>query len=110
MGANTIELSETNFDEQVVSSGQPVLVDFWAEWCGPCHAIATAIDEVAAEYKNKVVVGKLNVDNSPSIAVRYGIRSIPSILLFKDGQVSRQLVGSVPKTEITHILEQALKA
>ena len=108
MGANTVELTEQDFDEKVLSSDQPVLVDFWAEWCGPCHMIAPAIEEVAAEYKGKVMVGKLNVDQHPGIAARYGIRSIPSILLFKDGQVSDQLVGAVPKAKITNIIKRAL--
>ncbi len=108
MGANTVELTEQDFDEKVLSSSQPVLVDFWAEWCGPCHMIAPAIEEVAAEYKGKVMVGKLNVDQHPGIAARYGIRSIPSILLFKDGQVSDQLVGAIPKAKITNIIKRAL--
>jgi len=108
MGANTVELTEQDFDEKVLSSDQPVLVDFWAEWCGPCHMIAPAIEEVAAEYKGKVMVGKLNVDQHPVIAARYGIRSIPSILLFKDGQVSDQLVGAIPKAKITDMLKRAL--
>jgi len=108
MGANTVELTEQDFDEKVLSSDQPVLVDFWAEWCGPCHMIAPAIEEVAAEYKGKVMVGKLNVDQHPGIAARYGIRSIPSILLFKDGQVSDQLVGAVPKAQIKEMLDRTL--
>ena len=108
MGANTLELSEQDFDEQVLTSDQPVLVDFWAEWCGPCHMIAPIIEEIAVEYKDKVAVGKLNVDQHPDIAARYGIRSIPSILLFKDGQVNNQLVGVVPKTQITDMLNRAL--
>lgn len=108
MGANTLELSEQDFDEQVLTSDQPVLVEFWAEWCGPCHMIAPIIEEIAVEYKDKVAVGKLNVDQHPDIAARYGIRSIPSILLFKDGQVNNQLVGVVPKTQITDMLNRAL--
>jgi thioredoxin 1 len=108
MGANTIEFSEQNFDEQVLSSEQPVLVDFWAEWCGPCHMIAPAIEEVASEYKDKVVVGKLNVDQHPNIAAKYGIRSIPSLLIFKDGQVNNQIVGAVPKAHITDVLNRTI--
>ena len=108
MSANTVEFSEQDFDEKVLTSDQPVLVEFWAEWCGPCHMIAPAIEEIAAEYKGKVMVGKLNVDQHPGIAARYGIRSIPSLLLFKDGQVSNQLVGAVPKAQITEILDRTL--
>ena len=103
-----IEFTEQDFDEKVLSSDLPVLVDFWAEWCGPCHMIAPTIEEVAVEYKDKVKVGKLNVDEHPGIAARYGIRSIPSILLFKQGQVDNQIVGAVPKAHITQILDQAL--
>ena len=108
MGANTVELTEQDFDEKVLNSDQPALVDFWAEWCGPCHMIAPMIEEVAAEYKDKVLVGKLNVDQHPGIAARYGIRSIPSILLFKDGQVSDQLVGAIPKAKITDMIKRIL--
>ncbi len=108
MGANTVEFTEQDFDEKVLNSGQLVLVDFWAEWCGPCHTVAPTIEEVAAEYKDKVMVGKLNVDQHPGIAARYGIRSIPSLLLFKDGQVSNQLVGAVPKAQIKEMLDRTL--
>ncbi len=109
MGAEMIELSAENFDQQVVSSDRPVLVDFWAEWCGPCHIIEPALKEVALEYEKRVVVGKLNVDEHPTIASRYGIRSIPSILLFKNGEVSNQIVGAVPKSSITNLLDQIIQ-
>lgn len=109
MGAEMIELSAENFDQQVVSSDRPVLVDFWAEWCGPCHTIEPALKEVAVEYEKRVVVGKLNVDEHPTIASRYGIRSIPSILLFQNGKVSNQIVGAVPKSSITNLLDQIIQ-
>ena len=105
MGAEMIELSAENFDQQVVSSDRPVLVDFWAEWFGPCKAIEPALKEVAADYEDRVVVGRLNVDEHPTIASRYGIRSIPSILLFQNGEVSDQIVGAVPKSSITNLLD-----
>lgn len=103
-----IEFTAQDFDEKVLSSDLPVLVDFWAEWCGPCHMVTPTLEEIAAEYKDKVTVGKLNVDQHPGIAARYGIRSIPSILLFKQGQVDNQIVGAVPKAQITQILDKAL--
>ena len=109
MGAEMIELSAENVDQQVVSSDRPVLVDFWAEWCGPCHAIEPALKEVAADYEDRVVVGRLNVDEHPTIASRYGIRSIPSILLFQNGEVSNQIVGAVPKSSITNLLDQMIQ-
>ncbi len=108
MGDNMQKFSDDNFDEQVIASQQPVMVDFWAEWCGPCHMIAPVVAEIALEYKDRVTVGKLNVDENPGIAARYGVRSIPSILLFKDGQVSQQIVGAVPKLHLTEMLDQAL--
>lgn len=108
MGANTVELSDANFEKEVLQSPLPVLVDFWAEWCGPCHAIAPAMAEIAAEYEDRIIVGKLNVDLSPNIAAKYGIRSIPSLLVFKDGQVDQQIVGAVPKGQITKTLDQTL--
>ena len=109
MGKNTIEISEQNFEEQVLGSDQPVLVDFWAEWCGPCHIVAPVIEEVAAEYKDKIVVGKLNVDHNPGVAAKYGIRGIPTMLLFKDGKVNNQIVGAVPKTHIVEMVDSALQ-
>jgi len=109
MGAKMIELSEQNFEEQVVASDRPVLVDFWAEWCGPCHAIEPALEEVAVEYEDKIVVGRVNVDENPAIASRYGVRSLPSILLFRNGEVNNQIVGAVPKARITNLLDQSIK-
>ena len=108
MGANTTEFSEANFADEVLQSDTPVLVDFWAEWCGPCHAIAPAIEELAGEYSGRIKIGKLNVDQHPGIASAYGVRSIPSLLVFKGGEVAQQIVGAVPKEHIAQVLEQAL--
>jgi len=108
IGENMKQFTDQDFDAEVLASEQPVLVDFWAEWCGPCHMIAPIMEEVANEYKDKVRVGKVNVDENPHISAKYGIRSIPSILLFKGGEVSQQIVGAVPKEHLTSMLDQAL--
>jgi thioredoxin 1 len=86
-------LTEANFDTEVLKSAVPVLVDFWAEWCGPCRMLAPIIDELAGEFKGQAKVGKLNVDHNPAIAERYGIRGIPTLILFKNGEIVEQIVG-----------------
>ena len=108
MGENTVEFSDGNFQEDVINSSKPVLVDFWAEWCGPCKMLTPVINEIADEYLNKATIGKLNVDNHPNIASEYGIRSIPCLLFFKDGKVQKQVMGSVPKAEIASELDRLL--
>jgi len=104
-----LELTDSNFDELVLKSDKPVLVDFWAEWCGPCRMVAPIVTEIATEYDGKAVVGKLDVDSNPGVATRYGIRNIPTILFFKDGEVADKQVGAVPKSVLTTKIENLLK-
>jgi len=99
-----IEITDANFEQEVIQSDLPVLIDFWAVWCGPCRMIAPIVEEIAGEYDGKVKVGKLDVDNNPNTAVKYGIRSIPSLLIFKGGEVVDNIIGAVPKEQITEKL------
>ncbi len=108
MAKNTTELTDDNFEQEVLKSDVPVLVDFWAEWCAPCRAIAPAVEEIAEEYKGKAKVGKLDVDNNPKVAVEYGIRSIPTLLVFKNGEIAQQIIGAVPKAQLVSKLESAM--
>jgi len=108
--ANPIELAEENFEKEVLQSDVPVLVDFWAEWCMPCKMIAPAVQEISREYEGRIKVGKLDVDTNPHTASRFGIRSIPTLLIFKNGKVVDQIVGAVPKKHITAKLEMVLQA
>jgi thioredoxin 1 len=102
--ASYTTFTEANFQRDVLKSSQPVLVDFWAPWCGPCHVMAPAIDDLATEFAGRLTVGKVNVDDEPALAAQYGIRSIPTLLLFKDGQIVDQAVGVVPKQVLTEKL------
>ena len=108
MGENVLEFTDSNFNSEVLQSEIPVLVDFWAEWCGPCKAIAPTVGEIANDYDGKIKVGKVNVDTNQKIAMEYGIRSIPNLLIFKDGTILNQVVGSVQKDSITKLLDEVL--
>jgi thioredoxin 1 len=105
---NLVHTNDSNFDADVINSEKPALVDFWAEWCGPCKMIAPFLDEAATEYADKMSVVKLNVDESPNIAAKFGIRSIPTLMLFKDGAVQAQKVGAFSKSQLTEFLDSNL--
>ncbi len=107
-GGLTFEVTDSNFEQEVLKSAQPVLVDFWAEWCGPCRMIAPAVEQIASEYVGRARVGKLDVDKNMGVTSRYQIRSIPTLLIFKNGQIQEQLVGAQSKDVITRMLEKHL--
>jgi len=104
--SSIVEVTDANFDADVLKSDKPVLIDFWATWCGPCRAIAPIVDELATEYLGKVKVGKMDVDRNSATPMRYGVRGIPTLLVFKDGQVKEQIVGYVPKEQIQKALDK----
>jgi thioredoxin 1 len=103
-----VEVTDANFDQLVLKSEQPVLIDFWAAWCGPCKALAPIVDEVAQSYNGRVKVGKMDVDKNAATPQRYGVRGIPTLLLFKDGQVKEQIVGYVARDVIDKALDKNL--
>jgi thioredoxin 1 len=104
--SSIVEVTDANFDADVLKSDKPVLIDFWATWCGPCRAIAPIVDELATEYQGKIKVGKMDVDRNSATPMRYGVRGIPTLLVFKDGQVKEQIVGYVPKEQIQKALDK----
>ena len=104
----TATVTDATFDETINGSSEPVLVDFWAEWCGPCKAIAPILDEIATENAGKLTVAKLNVDDNPDIALRFDVMSIPTLILFKDGQAQKRLVGAKGKRQLLAELEEFL--
>ena len=106
--ADILTITDDNFQTEVLASDTPVLIDFWAAWCGPCRAIAPAVEQLAKEYKGKVKVGKLDIDAHQNVPEKYGIMSIPTLILFKNGQVADRIVGSVPKSKLDEMVQEAL--
>ena len=103
-----LAINDSNFEEVVLKSDKPVVLDFWAEWCGPCRMVAPIIDQMAEEYKDTAVIGKVDVDSNPGISARFGIRNIPTVLFFKNGEVVDKQVGAVPKSNFVAKLEAIL--
>ncbi len=108
MAENTIAINDADFDAKVIKSSVPVLVDFWAPWCGPCVAIGPVLETLAAEYKGKITIAKMNVDENANVPATFGVRSIPYMALFKNGKLVDSIVGAVPKTKLVDMISKAL--
>ena len=108
MSEKIVHVTDDNFENEVLQSSAPVLVDYWAEWCGPCKMIAPVLDEIASEYDGRVKIAKLNIDDNPNTPPRYGIRGIPTLMLFKDGEVEATKVGAVSKSQLTAFIDSNL--
>ncbi|MGQ9630711.1 MAG: thioredoxin TrxA [bacterium] len=109
MAGNIRILTDSNFDDEVLKSDRPVLVDFWAPWCGPCRMVSPIVEEIAREYDGKLKVGKLNTDENPEITTKYGIRSIPTLLFFKGGKIVETVIGAVPKGKLQKVVDATIK-
>ncbi|WP_177418343.1 thioredoxin TrxA [endosymbiont of Lamellibrachia barhami] len=108
MSEQIVHVTDDSFESDVLQAGKPVLIDYWAEWCGPCKMIAPVLDDIAGEYSDRLIVAKLNIDDNPNTPPRYGIRGIPTLMLFKDGQVEATKVGAVSKSQLIAFIDNNL--
>jgi thioredoxin 1 len=108
MSEKTVEITELNFDELVTNNAKPVLVDFWAEWCAPCRMLSPVVDEVASSYEERIVVGKVNIDEQPVLAQKFGVMSIPTLILYKNGKIENKSIGVVGKDKISGMIDSVL--